>query len=57
MGIEFPSMSDCVVVQDILQFVSLRAARLAAAGVAAVVKHIGRETDAVVAVDGSLFTK
>lgn len=49
------SDDDCVVVKKVCASVSLRAARLAAAGVVALVKKINKLDNCTVAVDGSLY--
>ena len=43
--------------KDVCSIVSTRAARLTAAGLAAVATRLGKEKDMVVAVDGSVFEK
>ena len=49
------SDDDCVIVRRVCASVSLRAARLAATGVVALVKKINKLDNCTVAVDGSLY--
>ena len=51
------SDGDCLVVQRVCEAVSKRAARLAAAGIVALVKRIDKLDGCSVAVDGSLYKK
>lgn len=51
------SDEDCVVVKRVCEAVSTRAARLAAAGIVALVKKINKLDGCSVAVDGSLYKK
>ena len=52
------SNKDCVVIQRVCEAVSTRAARLAAAGIVALVKKINKMADGcTVAVDSSLYTQ
>jgi len=56
-SVEAPTDADCTTVKDICSIVSTRAARLTAAGIAAVAVRLNKEKDMVVAVDGSVFEK
>lgn len=51
------SESDCEVVRQVCEAVSTRAARLAGAGIVALVEKIGKISSCSVAVDGSLYKK
>lgn len=51
------SDEDCVAAKRICEAVSTRAARLAAAGIVALVKKINKLNGCSVAVDGSLYKK
>lgn len=51
------SSMDCDIVRKVCEAVSTRAARLAAAGVFALVKKIDKLDKCTVAVDGSLYKK
>ena len=51
------SLSDCEIVRRVCEAVSTRAARLAGAGIVALVEKIGKISSCTVAVDGSLYEK
>ena len=51
------SDADCECVRQVCEAVSTRAARLAGAGVVALVTKIGKLSSCTVAVDGSLYKK
>ena len=55
-GIE-ASIKDCEVIRRVCVAVSTRAARLAAAGIVALVKKIKKTDRCTVAVDGSLYKR
>ena len=55
-GIE-ASIKDCEVIRRVCVAVSTRAARLAAAGIAALVKKINKADGCTVAVDGSTYKR
>ena len=48
---------DCEVIRRVCEAVSTRAARLAAAGIVALVKKINKMNGCTVAVDGSLYER
>jgi hexokinase len=49
------SVQDCKIVKRICELVGTRAARLSAAGIAAVITKMNKWSDCTVAIDGSLF--
>jgi len=51
-----PSLNELQIVKDVCDMVSMRSARLAAAGLATIIKRLGRNK-LTVAVDGTLFKK
>ena len=51
------SDGDCEIVRCVCEAVSTRAARLAGAGIVALVEKIGKTKSCTVAVDGSLYKK
>jgi len=57
LGIMKPTESDCRLMRSICEMISTRAARLVAAGLAAVAERSGRVKDFKVAVDGTVFSK
>lgn len=52
-----PSEQDCALVREACSAVTVRAARLSAAGIVAAVRKMGREKGCTVAIDGTLFKK
>lgn len=56
LGYEQATLFECQVIQDVCNAVSLRAARLAAAGLTTIVRRLDKNS-LTVAVDGSLFKK
>mmetsp|Transcript_46585 Transcript_46585/g.113445 ORF Transcript_46585/g.113445 Transcript_46585/m.113445 type:complete len:507 (-) Transcript_46585:10-1530(-) len=57
MGLEGASTEDCRVLKLICSIVSTRAARLSAAGVAAIAKRLDKARSCHIAVDGTVFEK
>ena len=55
MGIDNPTEEDRRTIREVCTAVSIRAARLAAAGVVSLVRKIGKVKKCTVAVDGSLY--
>jgi hexokinase len=56
-GIAKATKRDCKILKEVCSMVSTRAARLSAAGVAAIALHQKRTNDCTVAVDGTVFLK